>query len=254
MEIYEKNNIKLINGDSLNRNILSGEVADLILTSPPYNIQIKYNSTKDFLPYEAYLKFSRKWLENCFVWAKPSCRLCLNIPFCISKGEHQPLSADIIVIAREIGWKFHSAIVWNKSNFNRRTTWGSWMSASAPFVMAPIELIIVFYKEQWKKLHSGKSDIRKEDFIKWTNGLWNFNGEINAKKIGHPAPFPKDLPLRCIKLFSFVGDTILDPFVGSGTTLVISMATKRKAIGIEIDETYFSLAKKNIDLEAKGLF
>jgi len=91
--------------------------------------------------------------------------------------------------------------------------------ASAPFVIAPVELIVVLYKKHWRKVSgSGKSDITRDEFIQWTNGLWTFKGE-SKKRIGHPAPFPIELPKRCIKLFSFVGDTILDPFVGSGTTL-----------------------------------
>jgi site-specific DNA-methyltransferase (adenine-specific) len=88
------------------------------------------------------------------------------------------------------------------------------MSATAPFVIAPVGLIVVLYKRQWRKISGGgKSDITKTEFMNWTNGLWTFSGE-SRKKIGHPAPFPLELPCRCIKLFSFVGDTVLDPLAG----------------------------------------
>ena len=120
-----------------------------------------------------------------------------------NKGGNKSVGADLTKIAQEIGWKYHSTIVWNEGNISRRTAWGSWLSASAPYVIAPVELIVVLYKEQWKKTRgSKKSDITKKEFMEWTNGLWTFNGE-SKKRIGHPAPFPKELPYRCIKLFSY---------------------------------------------------
>ncbi|MEZ5671404.1 MAG: hypothetical protein R3E08_03095 [Thiotrichaceae bacterium] len=99
-----------------------------------------------------------------------------------------------------MGWRYHSAIIWDKGQYFRRTAWGSWLSASAPHVIAPVELIIVLYKDSWKKSRGSKiSDITKDEFMAWTNGVWTFNGE-SKKRIGHPAPFPRELPRRCIKL------------------------------------------------------
>jgi len=115
-----------------------------------------------------------------------------------------------------------------------------------------VELIIILYKNEWKKKHKGVSDISKEDFIAWTNGLWTFSGE-SKKRIGHPAPFPKELPKRCIKLFSFIGDTIFDPFSGSGTTILEAIENERIGIGLELDVEYCKLSKKRI-LENIGLF
>jgi site-specific DNA-methyltransferase (adenine-specific) len=117
---------------------------------------------------------------------------------------------------------------------------------SAPYVIAPVELIIVLYKKAWKKTSGSKiSDIERDDFMAWTNGLWTFNGE-SKKKIGHPAPFPIELPRRCVKLFSYVDDVVLDPFCGSGTTLIAAVSNQRKGIGIDVDKKYCALAKKRI--------
>jgi site-specific DNA-methyltransferase (adenine-specific) len=125
------------------------------------------------------------------------------------------------------------------------------MSASAPYVIAPVEVVLILYKDQWKKTSGSKqSDITKEEFIAWTNGIWTFNGE-SKKRIGHPAPFPIELPRRCIKLFSFVGDVILDPFVGSGTTLIAACMNNRRGIGVDIDKTYCDLAIKRLYGEAQ---
>jgi site-specific DNA-methyltransferase (adenine-specific) len=124
------------------------------------------------------------------------------------------------------------------------------MSAAAPYVIAPVELIVILYKDRWKKTSgSGVSDITRDEFMAWTSGIWTFQGE-SKKKIGHPAPFPIELPRRCMKLFSFVDDVILDPFVGSGTTLVAAALNNRKAIGIDVDETYCKLAKTRLENEA----
>ena len=162
------------------------------------------------------------------------------------------MGADLTALVKSVGWKHHSTIIWNEGNISRRTAWGSWLSASAPYVIAPVELIVVLYKNEWKKKNKGNSDISKEDFMAWTNGLWTFSGE-SKKRIGHPAPFPRELPKRCIKLFSYIDDTVFDPFCGSGTTLIEAYSNNRKAIGLELDLKYCELARNRI-LDSKGLF
>ncbi|ATZ61125.2 MAG: site-specific DNA-methyltransferase [Methanosarcinales archaeon Met12] len=224
---------------------------DLIVTSPPYNLDIRYNSYDDQISHDVYLEFTRKWLEKAYKLIKDDGRLCLNIPLDKNKGGQQSVYADIVTIAKDIGWKYHSTIVWNEQNISRRTAWGSWLSASAPFVIAPVEMIAVLYKKRWKKTSgSRKSDITKGEFMEWTNGVWNFTGE-SKKRVGHPAPFPLELPRRCIKLFTFLGDTVLDPFLGSGSTLIACVLTNRKGIGVEIDKNYCEIAKQRLTNEAK---
>ncbi|MBR1799245.1 MAG: site-specific DNA-methyltransferase [Bacteroidales bacterium] len=249
MEEFVHKNIQLINADSLDPSVVNEEFADLIVTSPPYNVGIEYNSNNDTLNYEDYLAFSRKWMANCYKWSKSQARFCLNIPLDKNKGGNRSVGADLTLIAQEVGWKYKSTVIWNEGNISRRTAWGSWKSASAPVVIAPVELIVVLYKDEWKKTGGTKvSDISSDEFKEWTQGVWCFNGE-SKKRIGHPAPFPKDLPYRCIKMFSYVDDVVLDPFSGSGTTLIVAEKTGRKSVGIEIDPTYFNLAKKRIQCE-----
>ncbi len=248
-----RENIKIIHGDFLTTNLIENSSIDLIVTSPPYNVDIHYNSFQDDIPYEKYLEFTEKWLRRAYILMKPDGRMCLNIPLDKSKGRKgagfQSVYADIVSIAKNVGWKYFSTIIWNEGNISRRTAWGSWLSARAPYVIAPVEVIIIFYKGRWQKIKNAKSDITKEEFMGWTNGLWTFSGE-SKKKIGHPAPFPVELPKRCIKLFSFVGDTVLDPFLGSGSTLIACALLNRKGIGVEIDENYCKLAKNRLIKEA----
>jgi len=248
-------NITIIHGDFLTTTLIPESSIDLIVTSPPYNVDIHYESYRDDIPYEKYLEFTEKWLSKALRLLKPDGRMCLNIPLDKSKGRSeegfQSVYVDIVNIAKKAGWKYFSTIIWNEQNISRRTAWGSWLSASAPYVIAPVEVIVVMYKDRWKKNSgSGISDVTRDEFIEWTNGVWTFNGE-SRKKVGHPAPFPLELPKRCIKLFSYVGDTVLDPFLGSGTTLIVASLLKRKGIGVEIEEKYCEIAKERLIKEAK---
>jgi len=250
---YSQKNVHIYKGDVLNKYSFSKEFADLIVTSPPYNVGIDYNSNDDALTYEQYLEFSEKWMKNCYDWSKTQARFLLNIPLDKNKGGHKSVGADLTRIAQDVGWKYHSTIIWNEGNISRRTAWGSWMKASAPYVIAPVELIVILYKEQWKKTNGSRiSDITKEEFMEYTNGIWTFPGE-SKKRIGHPAPFPKELPYRAIKLFSFKNDVVFDPFMGSGTTLIVAEQTNRIGVGLEIDEKYCELAKNRIIKEVGQL-
>ena len=243
---FQSENITIIQDDVLTTPVVGAESIDLIVTSPPYNVDIQYNSHKDDLSYSEYLEFSEKWLRRCYDWLKEDGRLCLNVPLDKNKGGQQSVGADFTGLAKTIGYKYHSTVVWNEGNISRRTAWGSWMSASAPFVIAPVELILILYKNRWKKTGgSKKSDVSRDEFMNWTNGIWTFNGE-SKKKVGHPAPFPLELPRRCVKMFSFVGDMVLDPFMGSGTTVLAAALHGRKAVGIEIDKGYCRLARQRI--------
>jgi site-specific DNA-methyltransferase (adenine-specific) len=243
---FHSDSVWIYNADILKTQSIKENFVDLIITSPPYNVDIKYNSYNDTMSYDDYLSFTREWLNRCYKFIKNDGRFCLNIPLDKNKGGQQSVCADITTIAKQIGFKYHSTIIWNEQNISRRTAWGSWLSATAPYVIAPVEVIVVLYKKEWKKTSgSRKSDITKKEFMEWTNGVWNFSGE-SKKKVGHPAPFPVELPRRCIKLFSFVGDTILDPFLGSGSTLLACLETGRKGIGVGLNKNICEKVKRCI--------
>ena len=236
-------------GDALLLDSLPRECSDLIVTSPPYNVGKAWSeSSDDRMPYEEYLAFSTQWLKNAYHWTKRTGRMCVNAPLDTNIFGKRPVYADLTRIALDVGWRYHATIIWNEGNISKRTAWGSWLSPSAPSIISPVETIIVFYKEEWKRERQGETELVKEDdlqFMNWVGDVWTFSGE-NAKRIGHPAPFPSELPRRCIKLLSFPGDTVLDPFAGSGTTLIESLALNRQPLGIELDHNYCRLIEKRL--------
>lgn len=242
---FELGSIRIYNEDVLETSAIDSNSIDLIVTSPPYNVDVQYGCYDDGISYHKYLEFTEKWLSVCYRLIKDDGRLCLNIPLDKNKGGQQSVYADIVAAAKQLGWRYRTTIIWNEQNISRRTARGSWISASAPYVIAPVETILIMYKKRWKKSEKGESDIERGEFIRWTNGVWNFGGE-SRKRLGHPAPFPVELPRRCIKLFTYVGDTVLDPFVGSGTTLVACLETNRVGIGIEVNTDYCHLASERI--------
>jgi len=254
-KIFDKFGITIYQNDFLKVDLSQYKNGiDLVITSPPYNLSVEYGTFNDAIDYEKYLEFTELWMKKVYLLLKDDGRICLNIPLDKNKNGQKPVYADIVKIALDIGFKYQSTIVWNEQNISRRTAWGSWLSASAPYVIAPVEMIVILYKKQWKKMRKGTSTITREEFIEWTNGVWTFSGE-SKKRVGHPAPFPLELPKRCIRLFSYKEDLILDPFLGSGTTAIAGYLEGRKTIGVEINPDYTKLAierlKKVIGLPLK---
>ena len=244
----------LVTGDAFHemeliRRFTLPETPGLIITSPPYNLDIKYANSEDALSWQDYLTWSFLWMRTAYRMSPAGTRFCLNIPLDSNKGGKQAVYVDLVIAAFRAGWKYHTTIIWNENNISRRTAWGSWRSATAPFVTAPVEMIVVFYKETWKReLPEGidAHNIEAEEFKDLTLGLWTFNGERKAK-FGHPAPFPEELPRRLITLYSFKGDWVLDPFVGSGTTSAAAWKLGRNSIGIDVSEEYVKIAKMRLE-------
>lgn len=239
---YSDELVTIYQSDSTDLRLLPDESVDLTITSPPYNLAVSYNGYQDAVPYDRYLAWVARWASALWRISRPTGRACINIPLDSNKGGKRAVYADYVRIFRQAGWCYQTTIVWNEQNISRRTAWGSWLSPSAPFVTAPVEMVPVFYKGDWRRPRGERrTDIERAEFLEWTLGVWEFAGE-NPKKVGHPAPFPLELPRRLIKLYSYLDDLILDPFLGSGTTAVAAKQLGRHCIGIEIDPTYCQIA------------
>jgi len=222
---------------------------DLVVTSPPYSLGVDYGRAgyADDQPYHHYLEWVRSWATTLLQASAPGGRACINIPLDSNKGGKRAIYADYLRIFQDVGWTYQTSIVWNEQNISRRTAWGSWLSPSAPFVTAPVEMIAVFHKGDFRRPANGarKGDIERDEFLAWTLGMWTFAG-ANPRRAGHPAPFPEELPRRLIKLYSYPDDVILDPFAGSGTTLVAARKLGRRSVGIEISPEFCELTVRNL--------
>jgi site-specific DNA-methyltransferase (adenine-specific) len=233
----------LYQADSTQLEFLDDGSVQLTITSPPYNLAIQYNGYHDDVPYQAYLMWVREWAAALLRVSGRGGRACINVPLDTNKGGKRAVYADYVAAFTSVGWEYQTSIVWNEQNISRRTAWGSWLRPSAPFVTAPVEMVAVFYKESWQRPPIGRTwAIERDDFLDWTLGLWTFPGE-NRRRVGHPAPFPRELPRRLILLYSYEQDLILDPFVGSGTTCLAASELGRRSIGVEIDPEYCARAR-----------
>lgn len=220
----------------------------LMITSPPYNVSKEYDNDLSLNEYLSLLK-------NCFTETYrvlvDGGRACINIAN-IGRKPYIPLSDYVSKIMIEIGFNMRGEIIWNKSaGAGISTAWGSFQSASNPILRDVHEYILIFSKGNYKRERDKeekelrKDNIAKEEFIEWTKSVWTMNTE-SAKRIGHPAPFPEELPNRLIKLFSFTNDIVIDPFMGSGTTAIAAIKNNRNFVGYEINKEYINLANNRI--------
>ncbi len=215
----------------------------LMVTSPPYNAQKEYDEDLNLDEYLALL--GRVWAETFRVLVTGG-RACVNIAN-LGRKPYIPIHAYIVEQMLEIGYLMRGEIIWNKaSSASPSTAWGSWQSASNPVLRDVHEYILVFSKGSFGREREGRdSTISREEFLEWTKSVWTFPA-VSAKKVGHPAPFPEELPQRLIQLFTFKGDVVLDPFAGSGTTCVAALKADRDFVGYDTSEAYVALAKDRI--------
>lgn len=219
----------------------------LMVTSPPYNVGKLYDKE---LTLDEYRNFLLKvWKETQRVLVAGG-KVCINVAN-LGRKPYIPLHAFIIQDMLKLGFLMRGEVIWNKgATASSSIAWGSYLSAKNPVLRDGHEYILIFSKETFtrgiKNKENMKSTISKAEFIEYTKSLWSFNAE-SATRIGHPAPFPVELPLRCIKLYTFEGETVLDPFMGSGTTALAALLLKRKFIGYEIDPNYIKLAERRIN-------
>jgi len=218
----------------------------LMVTSPPYNVGKEYDED---LSLEEYLSFlERVWAETYRVLV-PGGRMCINVAN-LGRKPYIPLHAYITEQAIRLGFLMRGEIIWNKaSSASPSTAWGSWKSASNPVLRDVHEYILVFSKESFARRSTGRTNtIRREDFLEWTKSVWTFPA-VSARKVGHPAPFPEELPARLIDLLSFEGDIVLDPFCGSGTTCLAARRAGRHYVGYELNPRYVDLALKRLSAD-----
>ena len=228
----------------------------LMVTSPPYNVKKDYDED---LSLKEYRDLLRAVFKETYKKLVTGGRACINIAN-LGRKPYIPLHSYIIKDMLDIGFFMRGEIIWNKaSSASASTAWGSWMSAGNPVLRDIHEYILVFSKESFsRKKGSKKNTISKEQFLEWTKSVWTFSA-VSARSIGHPAPFPVELPYRLIQLYTFEGDVILDPFIGSGQTAIAAIKTNRHYVGYDTNEDYVKLAEKRIrefefDFKAPGLF
>ena len=249
-EKHQENNVSLIKNKIFNKssedmNELVDNCVSLTVTSPPYNI----GKDSDLeLNDEEYWKMINKVFSETYRVTKSGGRLVVNVAN-LGRKPYIPFSKYFTEALNEIGFIMRGEIIWQKSKgANANFAWGSWLSASNPVIRDIHEYCLVFSKDSMKNSSGGKSTIEKDEFMESTLSIWNITPE-KAKKIGHPAPFPVELPKKFINLYSFKDDLILDPFIGSGTTAVASKLLKRKYVGYEINKNYIKIANNRLKME-----
>src|SRR4030042_2757209 len=239
----------IIAGTCENMSIIPSNSIHLMITSPPYNVSKDYDED---LSLEEYLSLLKSAFTETYRVLVNGGRACINVAN-LGRNPYIPLSDYISKIMIDIGYNMRGEIIWNKAaSASPSTAWGSWQSASNPILRDIHEYILIFSKGEYKRIrkkdemHSKINTISKEQFMEWTKSIWTMNAE-SARRIGHPAPFPEELPYRLIQLYSFTNDIVLDPFMGSGTTAVASLKSERKYVGFDTDNEYIKLAEKRID-------
>ena len=219
----------------------------LMITSPPYNAGKEYDQD---LNLEEYLGMLRQvWAETWRVLV-PGGRACINVAN-LGRKPYIPLHAYIISDMLAIGFLMRGEIIWDKAASSATSTaWGSWRSASNPTLRDVHEYILVFSKGSFgrKKPKGRRYTIAREEFLQNSKSVWTFPA-VSAKKIGHPAPFPQELPKRLIQLYTFTSEIVLDPFMGSGQTALAAIDTGRIYVGYETDRNYVKLAESRIQKE-----
>jgi len=263
---------KIINGDCIEvMKTLSDGCIDLVVTSPPYNCGIKYDTHIDDLPMNEYWSWTREWLTETYRLIKDDGRVSINIPYEVNvqdRGGRVFFVSEFYQIMKEVGFKFFGIVDLEEDSPHRSktTAWGSWMSPSSPYIYNPKECVILAYKKQHIKKVKGEpewkgvpTDIEQEDgtlkkkivyeekdkkeFMELVFGQWNYFADTKSLT---KATFSMDIPTKAIKILSYKNDVVLDPFAGSGTSLVAAEILDRRWLGIELSENYTKVAQKRV--------
>jgi site-specific DNA-methyltransferase (adenine-specific) len=263
---------KIINGDCIEvmKTFPEGSI-DLVVTSPPYNVNIAYDVHKDDLPMDEYYEWSKDWLREAFRVLKDDGRIAVNVPNELNvqeRGGRILFVAEFWMMMKEVGFKFSGLVDLTEDSPHRvrQTAWGSWMSASAPYVYNPKECIILAYKKTNKKLTKGESqwkgvptdieqpdgsiknkivyqDEDKKEFMNLVFGRWEYFADTRSLT---KATFSMDIPSKAIKILTYKNDIVLDPFMGSGTSAFAAELLDRRWLGIELSPDYTEIARKRV--------
>jgi site-specific DNA-methyltransferase (adenine-specific) len=263
---------KIVNGDCIEvmKTMEEGSV-DLIVTSPPYGVGIDYDVHDDDMVWEQYSKFTRDWMEQAYRVLKDDGRIALNIPYEINrqdKGGRIFMVSEIWQIMKQIGYKFFGVVDLEEESphRSRTTAWGSWMSPSAPYIYNPKECVILAYKKKHIKIVKGQpewvgemgevegkdgnmrpkmmyTEQQKREFIDLVFGQWNYFADTRSLT---KATFSMDIPTKAIKILTYKNDIVLDPFAGSGTSMVAAETLDRRWIGIELSPNYAKVANERV--------
>lgn len=265
---------KVINGDCIDvMKTMEESSIDLIVTSPPYGVGIDYDTHDDDMEFEDYKVFSKKWLTESFRILKDDGRIAVNIPYEINrqkKGGRIFMVSEIWKIMQDIGFGFFGVVDLeeNSPHRSKTTAWGSWMSPSSPYIYNPKECIILAYKKNHIKKVKGEpewvgvetmienedgtsrkkmvyTEDQKKEFMELVFGQWDYFADTKSLT---KATFSMDIPTKAIKILTYKNDIVLDPFVGSGTSLVAAEVLDRKWIGIELSENYTDVARKRVQM------
>ena len=241
---------------------------DLIVTSPPYNVGIDYDSYNDRQSMEDYWQFTKNWLSESYRILKDDGRIAVNIPYEVNVQDRILFMSEFYQIMKNLGFKFFGLVDLNEQSPHRSktTAWGSWMSPSAPYIYNPKECVILGYKKnhikkikgepQWKgelvdleqedgtiKQKMMYQDEDKKDFMSLVYGQWEYFADTKQQT---KATFSMDIPMKAIKILTYRNDIVLDPFTGSGTSLVAAEVSGRRWLGIELSENYTKVANERV--------
>ena len=263
---------KIINGDCIEvMKTLPEGCVDLVVTSPPYGVGIDYDVHQDDVEFDQYIEFAKSWLSEVYRVLKDDGRIALNIPYEINrqkKGGRIFFVSEMWQIMKEIGFGFFGVVDLEEESPHRSktTAWGSWMSPSSPYIYNPKECVILAYKKlhikkikgqpEWtgelteienedgskrNKMFYTESD--KKEFMELVFGQWKYFADTKSLT---KATFSMDIPTKAIKILSYKNDIVLDPFLGSGTSIVAAEILNRRWIGIELSENYCEIAKSRV--------
>jgi len=273
MENLEKIINTVVNGDSIQvMKEMPESSIDLIVTSPKYNVGIDYDSCDDKMSMEDYWKRTKEWLTESFRILKNDGRIAVNILYEVNvqdRGGRVLFMAEFWMIMKQVGFKFFGLVDLNEQSPHRSktTAWGSWMSPSSPYIYNPKECVILGYKINPKKQVKGEPqwigepvdmeqadgtfktkimypEESKKEFMSLVYGQWDYFADTKQMT---KATFSMDIPAKAIKILTYRNDIVLDPFAGSGTSLVAAEVNDRRWIGIELSESYAEVARKRVN-------